>query len=451
MSKRKLSLLLFGLITVLSFSLIGCGEKDTEVDRGHHESKVEDEIEDYGDAPQEMPYLIYDDGPNVCDGMTIYCWDAMEFYMIKIGDKYIEFPSGNDYIYLDNTCAERYPDMESGEVAKVVADVHLYYGGESGFSGSIFVTDFISYEIIDYDDLDSLFDIPEPGTTDYVYYLEIFKYEYNDTVYLIAAMFDTMAVYDENGLVFSYDYYNSEEDFSTFFDYIYGTTDASGIYVPDFTEDEILNMTDEQLAAIGKYAREQAVEDVSTPNPIRTEYGLNFEDGYYYVGRYAYASASNEDEAYEIAKEQWETRESTVGYYDNITLIGYNNMFWLYSADFYYNDEYSFTDTMMVYDELYYDVETGIARFEPDLDNLQYFFSYQNMEDMISSEFCIGEYLDPDADTIIFRKYYIYVCYGDYGISDEVNLYYDEWTMESDGKIQRNYNCVNPLKTVEID
>ena len=458
MNKRKINLIILGLIAVLSFSLIGCGKEEVSVERGHHDSKDKDDDkkDKDNDKKKENPYLISEDGPDVCDGMSIYGWDAMEFYVMKVGESYIEFPSGNDYIYLDYYCPDDYPDIKDGEIAKVVADVHLYDGGECGYNDTIFITDLISYEILDYDELDTISDIKEAGSTDYVYYLDFYKYEYDDTVYVIATYCGEIRVYADGVNIFNYDYYDSEEDFTKFFDYIYGNIDDSGIYVPNFTEDEILNMSDEQLATIGKYVRTQSVEDASTPNPLRTDYGLSFDDGYYYVGKYAYESASDEDMAMDIAMNQWYTRESTVGYYDNFTLLDYNGQFWLFSADFYYNDEYNFTDTMIVYDKSYYDVttyygdETNTAKFELNEENLREFFSYQNMDELLSSEFCIGEYLYEEDDTWVFRKYYVWVCYGDYGMSDEVNLYYDEWTVDAEGNVEHTIINDGTLKTVEI-
>ena len=72
---------------------------------------------------------------------------------------------------------------------------------------------------------------------------------------------------------------------------------------PQYTEDEILNMSDEDLIAFGMILIEQGVEDVRRPNTKRAD--LNLSDEYEQLWRHASRSASSYDEALEIIKEEW--------------------------------------------------------------------------------------------------------------------------------------------------
>ena len=202
---------------------------------------------------------------------------------------------------------------------------------------------------------------------------------------------------------------------------------------PQYTEDEILNMSDEDLIAFGMILIEHGVEDVRRPNTKRAD--LNLGNEYVQLWRHASRSASSYDEAFEVIKEEWEN--SSGNDHKNIRLVTENDEFWLFACDFYYDDEFYFVFTTSVYKKSYYDEENSIAYFDLNEESIRHFFAYETYEaDEPSSDTVIGEYVIKTEYGYIFRRYIAHICYGDWGLKDQVILNRMEWKIYSNGKFE---------------
>ena len=201
---------------------------------------------------------------------------------------------------------------------------------------------------------------------------------------------------------------------------------------PPLNEEDILNMTDEDLIRYGMLEIDGLVEDVRVPNNKREEFGLGKE--YEQIFRRADRSASDYDEALAIIEETWEDRDKSS--HKNIRLAGENDEIWLFACDYYYDGEFSFIFTTSVYKKDYYDEEKGIAYFDLNEENILHFFACRTVDADEDSKTCFGQFVIRDGDGYIFRQYDLWICYGDWGISDEVNLTGTEYKISENGKIE---------------
>ena len=200
----------------------------------------------------------------------------------------------------------------------------------------------------------------------------------------------------------------------------------------NLTEDQILNMSDEEFTEYGMLLIDYRIEDVQRPNPQRDEFGFSREAGYRYPGMPAERSASSYDEALSITIEEWQDNEYNT--YKDIGLLGENDKFWLFKCTNYYRGEFNMILTKAVYKKDYFDEETSTAYFELNEENIRTFFAYRAYDVIDNTKTCIGEFVIKTDDGYIFRSYSMYICYGDYGINDEANLFREEWTISNDGK-----------------
>ena len=212
------------------------------------------------------------------------------------------------------------------------------------------------------------------------------------------------------------------------------TTKKKEMVRPDLTEEEILNMSDEKLTELGLLLIEHQIEDVQTPNPQRKEFGFTREEGYRYAGMPAQRSASDYEEALNIAKEEWQ--DDLQNKYTDISLLGENDKFWLFKCTNYYMDEFNMICTAAVWKKDYYDEETSTAFFELNEENIRSFFAYRSYDQIDQTWTCIGEFVISTDEGYFFRRYYMVICYGDYGINDEVSLSRSEWKISNDGRIE---------------
>lgn len=201
----------------------------------------------------------------------------------------------------------------------------------------------------------------------------------------------------------------------------------------DLTEEEILNMSDEDFTEYGLLLIDHRIEDVQTPNPQREEFDFRAEDGYRYPGKPAKRSASDYSEALLIAAEEWQDNSDNM--YGEVILLGENDKFWLFKCVNYYRGEFNMICTKAVYKKDYYDEETATANFELNEENIRTFFAYRSREEIDRVETCIGEFIIKTDTGYVFRRYSMYICYGDFGINDEVNLTKEEWNISNDGKM----------------
>ena len=211
------------------------------------------------------------------------------------------------------------------------------------------------------------------------------------------------------------------------------TQSQQKVYPPS-TEEEILNMSDEKLEEYGMLQLDWKIVDVRTPDRKGEDFGLRKEDGYEQLWRRADRSASNYDEALGICRETWEDHLKSS--YHNIRLAGENDEYWLFASDYYYDDAFSFRITLMVYKKSYYDEETGTAYFELNEENIRHFFAYRSTQAEDDVQTCFGEFITEDDEGFVFHSYSIHICYGDYGINDEVILTGSEMRIYRNGKIE---------------
>ena len=137
----------------------------------------------------------------------------------------------------------------------------------------------------------------------------------------------------------------------------------------DLTEEEILNMSDEDFTEYGLLLIDHRIEDVQTPNPQREEFDFRAEDGYRYPGKPAKRSASDYSEALLIAAEEWQDNSDNM--YGEVILLGENDKFWLFKCVNYYRGEFNMICTKAVYKKDYYDEETATANFELNEENIR--------------------------------------------------------------------------------
>ena len=163
-------------------------------------------------------YLIQDDGTDVCDGLTIWGEDAKNFYVMRVKDNYLEIPGECKWISLELT--GEYPELEDGQIAYVVADVHLYEGGEEGYMGNIFIQKLISFQVIDDAALLEQFSIPLAGSEEFTYDTRMFQYEKEGDVYLLVMLGQYIEVYKNGAPFMEYEYKELENEFQPFFEKI---------------------------------------------------------------------------------------------------------------------------------------------------------------------------------------------------------------------------------------
>lgn len=204
-------------------------------------------------------------------------------------------------------------------------------------------------------------------------------------------------------------------------------------FKPQYTEDDILNMSDKNLIAFGMILIEGGVEDVRRPNTKRAD--LNLGDEYEQLWRHAGRSASSLEEAWEVINEEWDSSKG--GRRRNIRFVTENDEFWLFACDVNYKDDLWFVLSTSVYKKSYFDEENSIAYFDLNEESIRHFFANETYEaDEPDPDTCIGEYLIKTGYGYIFRRYTAYICYGDWDLKDQVVLKREEWKIYSSGKIE---------------
>jgi len=172
------------------------------------------------------------------------------------------------------------------------------------------------------------------------------------------------------------------------------------------------------------------------------------EEEYRYPGMPAKKSASDYDEALSIATEEWQ--DDSDNKYTDIGFLGENDKFWLFKCTNYWRGEFNMIRTKAVYKKDYFDEETSTAFFELNDENIRTFFAYRSLDPIDQYETCIGEFVIKTDEGYIFRKYYMYICYGDYGVNDVVHLLRQEWKISNDGKVEMNRNSDFKERTLEL-
>ena len=209
-------------------------------------------------------------------------------------------------------------------------------------------------------------------------------------------------------------------------------SDPVKTFKPKYTEDEILNMSDDDLIDFGMILIEDGVEDVRRPNTKASD--LNLGDEYVQLWRHASRSASSYEEAFAVITEEWEDRGASV--HNNPRLAAETGEFWLFACDYYYDGEFQFVFTTTVYKMSYYDEENSFAYFDLNAESIRHFFAYRTTEISDSTVTCIGEYVIKTENGYIYRNYSAHICYGDWGLKDQVIISREEWKIHNNGKFE---------------
>ena len=171
----------------------------------------------------------------VADDMTIKSEDDAVFYMMRVNEDYIVIPGECQWVYqIDNGS---YPELENGQVAKVTADIDIYYGGEAGFMGNYFIKELKSYEVCDYAAVIDDAEIPNAKKVNFDYKNHILRYRHDKKLYFIVLNRQYITVFSEGQLFMEYEYAEKEDMLQPFLEKLVGTqseeessTDDSALY-----------------------------------------------------------------------------------------------------------------------------------------------------------------------------------------------------------------------------
>lgn len=202
-NKMIKSLLYILILSAGIFSLSGCGKTSSGNEYTSENTSTEEIVEDAMDVEQA---------------------DDKEFYMLRCLDFYYEVQS--DILYLEPVFLETdgtYPEIEDGQVAKVVADVNVYNGGEDGFSNTLFIREVKSVEVIDYDEFFKAFDIKDASGTPVKSANRFLKYQNMNDHYLLLPEGHEIRIYKdgEYKVSFNDDEIDAGEEYpKLFFDWL---------------------------------------------------------------------------------------------------------------------------------------------------------------------------------------------------------------------------------------
>ncbi len=207
-------------------------------------------------------------------------------------------------------------------------------------------------------------------------------------------------------------------------------------FKPQYTEEDILNMSDEDLIDLGMIELDRGVEDVRRPNTMAAD--LNLGKEYEQLWRRASRSASSLEEAWKVIKDEWQDNGGSE--HRNIRFVTENDEFWLFACDITYNVNAEFVFSTAVYKKSYFDKETSMAYFDLNEESIRHFLAYEVTDAADDERTCIGEYVIRTENGYIFRRYLISICGGDYGMHDQIYLERREWRIYQSGKIEYNFS-----------
>lgn len=133
------------------------------------------------------------------DSMRTENINDYSFPIFKINDEYYE--AGG----LCNQVFGKYPEMNNGEFAIIVADVVKYEGGEAGYTGNLDIKVLKSCQIISPDDASQKFDIPEITRFNFSYDNRLLMYHSDSDLFYVFAYKGEYWVYKNQEFVGSYD------------------------------------------------------------------------------------------------------------------------------------------------------------------------------------------------------------------------------------------------------
>lgn len=150
------------------------------------------------------------------DNMSVKSKNDVEFFIMRINEDYIEIPGACNCVYLGD--GGTYPELENGQIAKVIADIDIYEGGEAGYTGNYFIKELKSFAIMQYDDVVNNIDVPEATENkDFQYGEHMLQYKDNNMLYFLVLNRQYVDVYLNDKKFMEYEFQNLDNDLAPFF------------------------------------------------------------------------------------------------------------------------------------------------------------------------------------------------------------------------------------------
>ena len=205
--------------------------------------------------------------------------------------------------------------------------------------------------------------------------------------YYIARNWPFVDIMKENEPFLSYDYRNAttRDPLQSFWIILsIGYTCENGKVIPDFSENEILNMSDDELFFLGLLESEGGLasvwEYVAPSDAI-------LEEGYQYIGLASEDPAEDEEEARKKAAEEWAKYSSDD--YSEIYLLAETDEYWLFRRSLPPMPGEKM-EYMVVYKKDYFETKDSWPVFELTEDFVRNYMAYTYSERI--AEVYIGEY-----------------------------------------------------------
>ena len=208
----------------------------------------------------------------------------------------------------------------------------------------------------------------------------------------------------------------------------------------NLTEDEILNMSDEDLCyyadleakrLLGNSLSYQDNPKKKVYEDIKNVIGSKY-DSYLFP---AASSAEDYDDALRIAESEFPAK-GNMGFFKNIRYIGEYDGFYVFTADYYHENKFSHITGKIIYKKEYYDAETKTLKCELNYDNiLNFLMTYQYL-----NLYGIGGFFSETEEEYAYRIYTIGCVQGDWGLYDRAYLELTECTVSKAGVLSITKN-----------
>ncbi len=321
------------------------------------------------------------------------------------------------------------PEMYYGQAACIIADVEIKTNKNDEGLKYITIREVKSFQPMK---MSEIAEVIEPVEVQKgVYYKEHFlAYTEGEEIYYIVNNRPYVNIFKGDRTFMSYSISSTYKDPLEAFWIRLSLGDAGDNWtiVTDYTEDEILNLTDDEIYFLGFMESKGRLESVS--ECVENE-NMVLEEGYMYIGFAAEKPAGNIDEAQKIAAAEWK-KQTEHEYYD-VYLLGETDEYWLFTRNVGTvvgkDKQY-----MVVYKEDYYETKDSWPSFELNEDFVRNYMAYTYAERFADTY--IGEYIIPDKDDLIFRRYSVMGEVMDDDRVDQATLGCDEWRFYSDGTVE---------------
>lgn len=322
------------------------------------------------------------------------------------------------------------PKMNYGQAACIIADVEIELSKSDEEVKRITIQELKSFQPMKMSEIAEIIE-PVEAKKGVSYKEHFLTYTDGEDIYYIVRNWPYVNTFKGDSTFMSYSYFpdsfhtNPLEAF--WIRLSLGDTDNRTI-ATNYTEDEILNLSDAEIFFLGIMESEGRLKSVS-----KSVYGeeMVLEEGYMYIGFAAEKPAGNVDEAQKIAAAEW-AKQTQYDYYD-VYLIGETDEYWMFERNLgtVVGKEKQY---MVVYKKDYYETKDSWPPFELNEDFVRNYMAYTYAERF--TDIYIGEYIIPDGDDLIFRRYSVEgdVLEGEYVY--QATLGCDEWRFFSDGTVE---------------